>query len=173
MRAAARNTEFEAYMAARQAALLRTAYLLTGERRRAEDLVQGTLARLYLSWEQVNRHETADSYMRRVMVQEMGHRRLAWRRRPSGAGRLSSPQELTDLPGTGIRSETLWRFVQALPRSRRAVAVLLFYEGLSDAEAAEILGVSVESVRSRSRRVLAAMRGRAHTPQTVSAEGRL
>ena len=52
---AARDAEFSAYMAARQPSLMRTAYLLTGDRHQAEDLVQTSLAKLYLAWDQVQR----------------------------------------------------------------------------------------------------------------------
>ena len=87
MNAAGRDREFEAYLAARQAALLRTAYLLTGDRRVAEDLVRTTLARLYLSWDQVIRRETADHYVHRTLARANGSmRRRAcsdWTRRCS------------------------------------------------------------------------------------------
>ena len=73
----ARDVEFSAYMEARQPSLLRTAYLLTGDRHTAEDLVQTALAKLYLSWDKVQRRDSVDGYVRRILVNE--HNSL-WRR---------------------------------------------------------------------------------------------
>ena len=72
-----RDADFAAYMTARQPSLLRTAYLLTGDRHTAEDLVQTAFAKLYLSWDQVQRRELVDGYVRRILVNE--HNSL-WRR---------------------------------------------------------------------------------------------
>ena len=72
-----RDADFAAYMAARQPSLLRTAYLLTGDRHTAEDLVQTAFAKLYLSWDRVQRRELVDGYVRRILVNE--HNSL-WRR---------------------------------------------------------------------------------------------
>src|SRR5881409_3699495 len=72
-----READFTAYLQARQARLLRTAYLLTGDRDQAEDLVQTSLAKLYLAWGRVHDRESVDAYVRRIMVNE--HNSL-WRR---------------------------------------------------------------------------------------------
>ncbi|MCW2832717.1 MAG: SigE family polymerase sigma factor [Nocardioides sp.] len=69
-RAQRRDDEFAEYMHARQAGLLRTAYLLTGDRHSAEDLVQTSLAKLYLSWDRVHDRGSLDGYVRRIMVTE-------------------------------------------------------------------------------------------------------
>ena len=81
-RVSTRDAEFEAYMLARQAGLLRTAYLLTGDQHTAEDLVQTALAKLYLSWDKVQRRELIDGYVRRIIVNEHNSLwRRAWKRR--------------------------------------------------------------------------------------------
>ena len=56
----------------------------------------------------------------------------------------------------------LWAFVQTLPRRQRAVIVLRYYEDLSEAETAAVLGISVGTVKSQASRALAAMRSRVH-----------
>ena len=66
----ARDADFAAYLAARQPSLLRTAYLLTGNRHDAEDLVQTAFAKLYLSWDKVRDHGSMDGYVRRILVNE-------------------------------------------------------------------------------------------------------
>src|SRR5690606_40038824 len=77
-----RDTEFAAYMAARQPSLLRTAYLLSGDRHTAEDLVQTALAKLYLSWDKVRDQQVIDGYVRRILVNEHNSLwRRAWKRR--------------------------------------------------------------------------------------------
>ena len=76
-----RDAEFAEYMAARQPSLLRTAYLLTGDRHTAEDLVQTALAKLYLSWDKVQNRELVDGYVRRILVNENNSLwRRAWKR---------------------------------------------------------------------------------------------
>lgn len=78
---AAKDAEFAEYMAARQPSLLRAAYLLTGNRHAAEELVQNALAKLYLSWDKVQRRDLLDRYVRRIMVNENNSLwRRAWKR---------------------------------------------------------------------------------------------
>jgi DNA-directed RNA polymerase specialized sigma24 family protein len=73
----ARDAEFTAYLHARQPSLLRTAYLLTGDRHQAEDILQTSLAKLYLSWDTVRDRDSVDAYVRRIMVNENSS---LWRR---------------------------------------------------------------------------------------------
>jgi RNA polymerase sigma-70 factor (sigma-E family) len=154
-----RDAEFSEYMHARQPALLRTAYLLTGDRHTAEDLVQTALAKLYLSWDKVQRQEAVDGYVRRILVNE--HNSL-WRR--GWKRRETTTAELPDRPadaGAAGHDPDLWALVQTLPRKQRAAVVLRYYEELSEAETADVLGVSVGTVKSQTSRALAAMRARA------------
>jgi len=155
------DEDFAAYMTARQPGLLRTAYLLTGDRHTAEDLVQTAFAKLYLSWDRVQRRELVDGYVRRILVNE--HTSL-WRRpfkRREVVSETIPETGSLDRPDTG-ESAALWAFVQTLPRKQRAVIVLRYYEDLSEAETAEVLGISVGTVKSQASRALAAMRSRVH-----------
>src|SRR3954467_847613 len=163
-----RDADFAAYLAARQPSLLRTAYLLTGNRHDAEDLVQTVFAKLYLSWDKVRDQGSLDGYVRRILVNE--HNSL-WRR---AWKRLEHPQDQTVLDRGDEpvhdqydegRGSLLWDLVQTLPRKARAVVVLRFYEEMSEAETAEVLGISVGTVKSQTSRALAALRERA--PQTL------
>jgi RNA polymerase sigma-70 factor (sigma-E family) len=154
-----RDAEFSDYMAARQPSLLRTAYLLTGDRHTAEDLVQTALAKLYLSWDKVRRQESVDGYVRRILVNEHNSLwRRPWKRRETTTSELPDRAAPADQPG---RDDVLWELVQTLPRKQRAAVVLRYYEELSEAETAEILGVSVGTVKSQTSRALAALRTRA------------
>jgi RNA polymerase sigma-70 factor (sigma-E family) len=155
-----KDAEFEAYMAARQPSLLRTAYLLTGDRHTAEDLVQTALAKLYLSWDKVQRRELVDGYVRRILVNEHNSLwRRAWKRKEVTTEDVPEHDWVVDRPDDG-QSAALWDFVQSLPKKQRAVIVLRFYEELSEAETAQILGISVGTVKSQASRALAAMRAR-------------
>ncbi len=151
------DAEFSEYMAARRPSLLRTAYLLTGDRHAAEDLVQTALAKLYLSWDKVQQREHIDGYVRRILVNENNSMwRRPWKKRETTTSELPETPTL-DAEG---RDTGLWDQVQALPRKQRAAVVLRYYEQLSEAETAAVLGVSVGTVKSQTSRALATMRGR-------------
>jgi RNA polymerase sigma-70 factor (sigma-E family) len=164
----ARDADFAAYLAARQASLLRTAYLLTGNRHDAEDLAQTSFAKLYLAWDKVRDRGAIDGYLRRILVNEHNSLwRRAWKRREHTAEdtvlhALDRPHHDSHDDGSG---SALWEVVQTLPRKARAVVVLRYYEELSEAETAATLGISVGTVKSQTSRALAALRERA--PQTL------
>lgn len=159
------DADFAAYLAARQASLLRTAYLLTGDRHQAEDLVQTAFAKLYLAWDRVHERDSLDGYVRRVLVNENNSLwRRAWKRREFAAEHL--PDTATHDRYDDGRSSELWALVQTLPRRARAVVVLRYYEELSEAETAEALGISTGTVKSQASRALATLRER--TPQILN-----
>jgi RNA polymerase sigma-70 factor (sigma-E family) len=159
-REAQRDAEFTGYLAARQPALLRTAYLLTGDRHQAEDVLQTSLAKLYLAWDKVHDRGAVDAYVRRIMVNENNSLwRRAWKKReyateviPEGTPHLDQYDD-----GTNDR---LWDVVQTLPPKARAVVVLRYYEQMSETEVADALGISVGTVKSQCSRALAALRER-------------
>jgi RNA polymerase sigma-70 factor (sigma-E family) len=163
-RSEARDADFASYMHARQPSLLRTAYLLTGDRHTAEDLVQTAFAKLYLAWDKVQDQGSIDGYVRRILVNENNSLwRRAWKRREASTDELPDRPHHDDYDtGTGT---ALWDLVQTLPKKARAVVVLRYYEELSEAETAEALGISVGTVKSQASRALATLRERA--PQTL------
>jgi len=165
-RTAQRDAEFSAYLAARQPALLRTAYLLTGDRHQAEDVLQTSLAKLYLAWDRVLDRDSVDAYVRRIMVNENNSAwRRAWKRREHPTDELPESAPVHDAYDDG-RNDALWALVQTLPRRARAVLVLRYYEELSERETADVLGISVGTVKSQTSRALAALRER--TPVTLN-----
>jgi RNA polymerase sigma-70 factor (sigma-E family) len=159
-----RDADFTAYLQARQGALLRTAYLLTGDRHQAEDLLQTALAKLYLAWDRVRDRESVDAYVRRILVNEHNSLwRRAWKRNERPTEVLPEAPVVDEYDdGTGA---ALWAAVQSLPRKARAVLVLRYYEQLTEAETAEVLGISVGTVKSQTSRALAALRE--HTPDDL------
>ncbi|MGC4112692.1 MAG: SigE family RNA polymerase sigma factor [Nocardioides sp.] len=173
-----RDADFASYLAARQPSLLRTAYLLTGNRHDAEDLVQTAFAKLYLSWDKVRDRGSVDGYVRRILVNEHSSLwRRAWKRREHAVDdtvlhSLGAAHEDARTDGSG---DALWNAVQGLPRKARAVVVLRYYEELSEAETAAVLGISVGTVKSQASRALASLRDRAPKdldPRTSEEEDR-
>ena len=150
--------DFQAYVVARSGALLRTAYLLTGSRADAEDLLQTALAKTYLAWDRIREREAVDGYVRRVMVNTQTS---FWRRRrvdehPTGElpERASGRDDTADLD----LHDALWGALAGLPKRQRAMLVLRYYEDMSEAETASVLGVSVGTVKSTTSRALAKLR---------------
>jgi RNA polymerase sigma-70 factor (sigma-E family) len=150
--------DFRSYVAARSPALLRTAYALTGNRADAEDLLQTALAKTYLSWERIREREAVDGYVRRVMVntQTSWWRRRKVDERPTGElpDRPSGRDATADLD----LHDALWTALSGLPKRQRAMVVLRYYEDLSEAETAAVMGVSVGTVKSATSRALAKLR---------------
>lgn len=147
---------FRAYVVARSSALLRTAYLLTGNRADAEDLVQTTLAKTYLSWDRIRDREAIDGYVRRTMVNTQTS---FWRRkRPESLYDDPPEQPARDAHADADLHDALWTALAALPRKQRAMVVLRYYEDLSEAETARLLGVSTGTVKSTTSRALAKLR---------------
>jgi RNA polymerase sigma-70 factor (sigma-E family) len=149
---------FESWLAAREPALQRTAHLLTGDVHAAQDLVQNTLAKLYLAWDRIDHVEDVNAYARRILLNEL---RTAWRR--PVRRREQTTDEVPDVvapaqPEYDGQHEAVWRFVASLPPKQRAVVVLRFYEQLTEAEIADLMGISLGTVKSQSSRALAALR---------------
>ncbi|MFY1598010.1 SigE family RNA polymerase sigma factor [Micromonospora sp. WMMD737] len=151
--------EFRDFVAARSGALLRTAYLLSGDWATAEDLLQTALTKTYLAWKRLGGIEAIEPYARRVMINTSTS---WWRRRwhgerptdvlPERAGIDEIEQQLD--------RDLLWRHLSALPSRQRAVLVLRFYEDMSEAQTAALLGISPGTVKSQTSRALGTLRRR-------------
>ncbi|MEO3746115.1 SigE family RNA polymerase sigma factor [Plantactinospora sp. B5E13] len=151
---------FREFVEVRYTDLLRTAYLLTGSTHAAEDLVQSALIRAMRRWRDV---QEPMAYVRRIMVNE---RLSRWRRIGSrelltgvigdwGRGREPQTRDVAD--GVVVRDELLGA-LNGLPARMRAVLVLRYWEDLSEAQIAELLGCSVGTVKSQASRGLARLR---------------
>jgi len=152
--------EFEQYVAARGQALLRLAYVLTGDAHDAEDLTQSALYDVLRHWRRVTRAGHPDAYVRRIVV----NRFLSGRRRHASAevvlddvGRLSTAVEPDPAAGVVARDEVR-RALSGLPPRARAILVLRYYADLDDAAIADALGITPSTVRSTASRALAGLR---------------
>jgi RNA polymerase sigma-70 factor (sigma-E family) len=153
--------DFDAFVRAEQAALLRYALLLTGSRAHAEDLVQEVLTRMYSRWEETARRPgSISAYVRRAITNEHLSSRRRWSTRSTV---LSADLSAHDRPAAGPvwrPDDALWRSLQALPARQRAAVVLRYYEGLADDEIADVLDCRPGTVRSLVSRGLATLRTR-------------
>jgi RNA polymerase sigma-70 factor (sigma-E family) len=153
--------DFDAYVRGRSAALARTAYLLTGDLHHAEDLLQDTLARVADRWPTLARRGDPEPYVRKVMY----HRAVdTWRRRRVRPEQLTDVTDHPELCAPGDDAETVVRRVvlrnalaQLTPR-QRCVLVLRFYEDRTEVQTAEIMGCSVNTVKSQTRHALGRLR---------------
>jgi RNA polymerase sigma-70 factor (sigma-E family) len=156
--------EFAAYVAARQRALLRTAWLLTGDWAAAEDLVQTALLKAWRRWGSIA--GSPDAYVRKVIVTTY----LSWRRRKwhgeTPTGTLPETPGLDDYRAADLR-DALARLLPSLPPGQRAVLVLRHYEDLTEAQTARVLGCSVGTVKSQNARALARLRAALGTMEDV------
>jgi RNA polymerase sigma-70 factor (sigma-E family) len=163
------DAEFAEYVRARQHQLLRAAYLVCGDAHLAEDLLQQALMKLALRWQRI-RSENPDAYVRRILYRDAVS---AWRRtrrehldgaagRGAGDGFGGGPAE--DVHAAGDTEQEvaqrvdLARALADLTAKQRAVVVLRFFEDRSEAETADLLGVSVGTVKSQTHVALARLR---------------
>lgn len=149
-------TDFGDFVQASLPGLLRYGHALTGNPHDAADLVQTVLEKIGSRWSYVQ-HKTGDpmAYIRRSMANAHISR---WRR----AKRESLVADLPDTqpysPADPFEHEPLWQALRALPPRQRAVMVLRYYEGLSEAEIADSLGVSQGTVKSQASKAIASLR---------------
>jgi RNA polymerase sigma-70 factor (sigma-E family) len=152
---------FSEFVRARRGALSRTAYLLTGDHQLAEELLQAALVNTAAHWHRIAQ-TNPEAYLRRAMVNERTSR---WRRRryavevPDSEGLAARPlAAATDVAETTVRRTILMAALAQLPPRQRVVVVLRFFEDLTEAETAEVLGCTVGTVKSQTHHALARLR---------------
>jgi RNA polymerase sigma-70 factor (sigma-E family) len=140
--------------------LLRTAYLLTGDRHRAEDLVQAVLLRALPRWGSIGTRAPM-AYLRRALVNQNTD---TWRRTGSRETLTAIPSDVPvndNTAGLALRQDLL-AALQTLPTQQRAAVVLRYFEDLPDHEIAELLGCAEGTVRSQVSRALVKLRPHLH-----------
>jgi RNA polymerase sigma-70 factor (sigma-E family) len=149
---------FTDFVVRQQAALQRTAFLLTGDWQLAEDLVQATLAKAWVHWARVIRAGQPDAYVRRMIVTTYV---TWWRRRWR---REFTAEAFPDIPASADQvAETTDRMVARgllarLPARQRAVLVLRYYEDMTEKEVAAMMGCTVGTVKSQTAKALSKLR---------------
>jgi RNA polymerase sigma-70 factor (sigma-E family) len=140
---------FTEFVRANTASLFRTAYLMTGDYQRAEDVLQASLVRVYQRWSRVDAMDHPVGYARKVVVNQT----LSWWRRPSSHEALLQLREEPAWNGRVedvAEHERVWQAVLGLPRRQRAVMVLRYYEDMTEAQIAETLSMAPGTVKSHS-----------------------
>jgi RNA polymerase sigma-70 factor (sigma-E family) len=149
---------FAAFVYEYTPALLRTAYLLTGNGNAAEELVQDTLVRLYPKRDRVERADVPLAYVRRSLANAFVNQQRRASRREFAYGDLPERVDDRDDFRQVIDRDEIWHRLASLPDRQRAALVLRFFEGLSDDDAADALGCRAGTVRSLISRGLATLR---------------
>lgn len=155
------SEDFDAFLDQELPALLRYALMLTGDPDLSRDLVQDVALKAYVQWAKIGAVDHPRSYLRTMITNAF----LSWRRRWSVrnvVGGSTHPMldgaSIADPANEIDERDAMWRHLAGLPRQQRAVLVLRFYEGLTDAEIADTLDCAAGTVRSHASRALATLR---------------
>jgi RNA polymerase sigma-70 factor (sigma-E family) len=138
----------------------RLAFLLTGDRSQAEDLVHDAFVRCVGRFGHLRAHEAFDAYLRRTIVNLHTSRlrrvrvEREWLSKEAGSRAHGGPATMPDVDAR----EDMWRRLGSLPPRQRAVLVLRYYEDLSERETADALRCSVAAVKSLTARATSALR---------------
>ena len=161
------DTEFREFMHGRWPAMVRLAYALTGDQGHAEDVAQAAFARAYASWTKVRRTENPEGYVRRIVINENRNR---FRKHRVTEQLTDAPPEPGPGAGPGLglgrgdatgqydERSVLMAALRRLGPRQRAVIVLRYWLGLTEAETAAELNCSVGTVKSQASRALATLR---------------
>lgn len=157
VRAGTDTDPFATVFNAHHRAAVRLAYLLCGDHHQAEDIVSDAFAKVYVQWRR-GRVNDVGAYLRRAVVNETNsklRRRYLERRE---ASRRSGDERGVRLVDEGAADhDQVWQALSRIPERQRQAVVLRYYEDLSEAQTAEILGCSVGTVKSQVSRGLARM----------------
>jgi RNA polymerase sigma-70 factor (sigma-E family) len=141
------TTAFAEFVENRSHALMRTAYLMVGDHQLAQDLLQEALIKTFVAWPRLRDLEKVDAYVRKTIVTTA----ISWRRRRSFHERpasflpdASSPDQMDSL----ATHRVLITHLRGLPPRQRAAIVLRYYEDLTIAQTADIMGCSAGAVKS-------------------------
>ncbi len=152
-------TDFDQFVAGHVDELVRTAYLIVWDEAEAEDLVQECLFKVARRWPRIRRMEQPCAYARRILVNLAldGARGRSRRRSELEPGDAAGSIAVDPLAGIDTRAELLQALGQ-LPARQRAVLVLRYFNDLTEAQVAEVLGCSPGTVKSSASRGLARLR---------------
>jgi RNA polymerase sigma-70 factor (sigma-E family) len=151
-------TTFSEFVQARGGMLWHTAWLLTGDRATAEDLLQTALVKAWPHYDRVSRDGSFEAYVTRALATTYAgwRRRRWWGETPTeDVGAAHRPAVA---PDDAERTHDVRRALASLSPQQRAVVVLRYYSDLTEAETARALGCSVGSVKTHHARALARLR---------------
>ena len=151
------DEDFAEFVAARWGSLYRLAYLLAASPTGAEDLLQTTLEKAYVNWSRIGRMESAEAYVRRMLANTLvSSRRRAWLGEQPWDELPENVADSAEMPV--LDRHLFWPLVCALPPRQRAVIVLRYYEDLTEAQIAGVLGCAPGTVKSQAAAAIGALR---------------
>lgn len=162
------DDRFREFVLARSRALHRTAYLLTGNWETARDLVQTALARAWPRWNRSAWPELPELYVRRIMVTTYA---TWWRRRWRAevpTGELPERPDDTDIYARVDMYTSVRTALALLPRKQRAIVVLRYFDDLTEADVARLLGCTIGTVKSQTAKAFAKLRRSPHLSDLLS-----
>lgn len=160
---------FREFFAARRSDLSRTAFFLTGDDNSAEDLLQEAMVKTAAKWHRIHPDGNPDAYVRQVMLNLV---RSRWRRRQKiseyATEEVPESHSDHDIESAVLAKSALGRALRTLTARQRATLYFRYYEDMSEAETARMLGCSTGTVKSQAHAALARLRSTA--PDLLSTE---
>jgi RNA polymerase sigma-70 factor (sigma-E family) len=141
-------TAFSEFVEARSSSLFRTAYLMVGDHQLAQDLLQEALVKTLIAWPRLRDRANVDAYTRRIVVTTS----ISWRRRRSFHERPTGtvPERIDPDPVEAVVThDAVIAALLTVPPRQRAAIVLRYYQDLTEAQTAEVMGCSVGAVKSQ------------------------
>ena len=153
------RSEFDAYVLSRAHSLLRLAAAVVGDRADAEDVLQDTLVAVYLHWPRI-RGDERDAYVRTALIRRCIDLLRRRARRPTTPLTQVDETDLPDASDAIADADETLRLLHALAPRQRAVLALRYLDDRSDAQIAQILGISPRTVKSTTSQALGTLRRR-------------
>lgn len=155
VRAGVERESFAAVFNAHHRQAVRLAYLLTSDAHQAEDIAAEAFAKVYVRWKKGEVRDVG-AYLRRAVANEANSKlRRRYLERREAEKRSGDDRGVVTVDGGAADRDEVWRAISRLPDRQRKAIVLRYYEDLSEAETAEVLGCSVGTVKSQVSRGLA------------------
>ena len=171
----ARDEEFRSFVTGRWPRLVRTAFLLTGERHAAEDLAQATLEQVYVAWRRVGSADDPEAYVRRVMINAHARRHRKKLREflapKDDSGLVREVADTGDRIAQADDRGVLLKALAQLPPRQREAVVLRYWEDLTETQVAQAMGCSVGAVKSNAAKGIAKLRAIPGLAETVTSGG--
>jgi RNA polymerase sigma-70 factor (sigma-E family) len=151
--------EYREFVGSRAASLHRTAYLLCGDWHLANDLVQETFIHTFRHWRRVQRADSQDAYVKRILINEFKRHWQRYGGLPVRAHTEFPEVAVPDICDEVVNRADLLRALLTLPARQRATVVLRYLEGMSERETAAVMRCSEGTVKSQTARALTTLGG--------------
>lgn len=158
--------DFEQFVEHELPGLLRYGYALTGNPHDASDLVQSVLEKIGSRWRRISRKaDDPLAYVRRSIANAHISR---WRRTRREVLVDEVPVLRVYPPPDPFEHEPLWQALRQLPPRQRTVLVLRYYDGLSEKEISDSLGIAPGTVKSQASKAIASLRRTLAEPEELT-----